>query len=129
MKRLVFAAMVACGGGGSAPPATPLAATLAVHDLDVEVVIVNRGTNPIEVASQSLESASLLLQVKDATGANVPGGPPPTPRLEMTTIAPGARIERKVHLDPLSPGEYSVTVRALTPDQGPESNTAKLRVP
>lgn len=103
----------------------PLVATLAVHDLDVDVVIENRGTKTVEVASQSLESASLLLRVKDAKGANVPGGPPPTPRNEMTTIAPGDRVTRKVHLDPLSPGEYSVTVRS--PDM--TSNTAKFRVP
>jgi hypothetical protein len=112
----------------STAPSAPLAATLSVHDLDVDVVLVNRSAAPVEVASQTLESAQLLLRVQDASGADMASGPPPTARAETTKIDAGARITRKLRLDvfspPLPPGEYSVTVRA--PDI--ESNTVKLRV-
>jgi hypothetical protein len=96
--------------------------------LDGDVVLVNRSAVPVEVASQTLESAPLLLRVQNASGTDIASGPPPTPRAEMTKIEPGAVITRKVRLDvfspPLPPGEYSVKVRA--PDI--ESNTVKFRV-
>jgi hypothetical protein len=127
MGRTILAALFVIAGCAK-PPATPLVATLtALPDAAIDVVIVNRGTATVEVATQALESAQLLFRVQQG-GVDIASGPPPTPRLDTTTIAPGQRVTRKVRLDvfspPLAPGEYSVTVRAAEM----ESNTVRVLV-
>lgn len=116
--------------------ATALVATLSVAreryvdpaSVEVEVVLVNRGAAAVDLPVQVLESAPLFLRVRDGDGKDVASGPPPTPRPETTTIAPGQRLARRLRLDvfspPLPPGAYSTTVRAAEI----ESNTVRFQV-
>lgn len=140
----VAVALTACGARAAPPPpatdarpaATALVATLSVAreryasgpDVEVLVVLENRSAAPVDLPAQVLESAQLLLRVRDGRGADVASGPPPTPRPDTTTIAPGQRLTKKLRLDvfspPLAAGDYSVTLRSADV----ESNTVRFHL-
>jgi hypothetical protein len=71
-----------------------------------EGVLVNTGSEPMEVDLVELTSPSLALEVVDDTGRPVPMPPPPTPgRPEMVVVTPG--------------GRRSVPFRAFVPASAP----------
>jgi uncharacterized membrane protein len=76
------------------------------EDTVAEGVLVNTGTEPLEVDLVELTSPSLALEVVDDKGRPVLMPPPPTPgRPEMIAIAPG--------------GRRSVSFRAVVPSSAP----------
>lgn len=126
MKRLAFAFLLACSTPKPTPPppSAGLAVTLEPREGSVAWTIENRGTSAATLPAQALESASLLLEVRDASGAVVAQGPPPTPDDRKKSLAPGAKANGSVRVE-LPAGKY--TVRARLPDA--TSNTVNLVLP
>jgi hypothetical protein len=126
VKRLAFALLLACSAPKPAPstPSPGLTVTLEAHDATVAWTIENRRTTEATLPAQVLESASLLLEVRDVRGAVVPQGPPPTPDDRTKSLAPGAKLSGSVRVE-LPPGKY--TLRARIPDA--TSNTADVVLP
>ena len=84
-------------------------------EAEAEGVLVNTGTEPVEVDLVVLTSPSLALEVVDERGAPVVMPPPPTPgRPDVTVLAPGERraIPFRAFLPPSTPpGRYRVRLR------------------
>lgn len=136
MNRFVALAalLVACGQPAAAPykpdasvPAAILA-TVTVSGMTASVELVNRSAGAITIAGQVLDSAQLLLEVRDSKDHVVAPMPPPTPNGEMRAILAGDRLTRSLSLDvfspPLAPGDYTVRVKGADI----ESNVAPLHV-
>jgi hypothetical protein len=85
------------------------------EDTAAEGVLVNTGTEPVEVDLVEVTSPSLALEVVDDKGRPVPMPPPPTPgRPEMITVAPGGRRSvpfRAFVPSSAPPGRYRVRLR------------------
>ena len=94
------------------------AATGAVRaeDAAAEGVLVNTGSEPVEVDLVELTSPSLALEIIDDTGRPVPMPPPPTPgRPELVVVAPGGRRSipfRAFVPASAPPGRYRVRLRS-----------------
>ena len=125
MKRLaVVFAFAACHAGAppstghSVPSALTAVLTLARHDYakdsDVEVTVDLRNdtASPIEENAAALESATVLLEVRDSSGHRVAPESPPVPSTETKRFAPGEHATVKVRLGifspPLARGAYEV---------------------
>jgi hypothetical protein len=130
---LVAALLIACGQA-TAPaaattdggPAAPLLATVTISGQTASVLLVNRSAGPVAMAGQVLDSAQLLLEVRDSQDHIVPPTPPPTPNGEVRSILAGDRLTRSLSLDvfSLSPGDYTVRVKG----DDIESNVAALHI-
>jgi hypothetical protein len=85
------------------------------EDTAAEGVLVNAGTEPVEVDLVELTSPSLALEVVDDGGRPVPMPPPPTPgRPEMVLLAPSGRrsVAFRAFVPPSAPpGHYRVRLR------------------
>ena len=96
--------------------------------MTASVELVNRSAGPITMPGQVLDSAQLLLEVRDAKDRVVPPTPPPIPNGEMRSILAGDRLTRSLSLDvfspPLAPGDYTVRVKGADI----EINIASLHV-
>jgi hypothetical protein len=81
-------------------------------DVEVTVTLTNGTSHVVDVAAQSLESAILLLDVRDATGRHMATVSPPVPRPDVVHFAPNEKRTVKVRLGVFSPplhaGSYSV---------------------
>lgn len=121
MKR--FGAVLAfalVGAPADAQTAGALSATVTVGQLDnakdadveVTVALVNGTSHVVDVPAQALESAVLLVDVRDAMGRHMATVPPPVPRADVVHFAPNERRVVKVKLGvfspPLRPGAYQV---------------------
>ena len=135
MKRAWVAAVLLACGQAAAPVLTlaagaqpPLLATVTVSGMVASVLLENRSAGVVVLPSQVLDSAPLLLEVRDAKGRVVPPLPPPVPTGEVRAIASGDRATCSLSLDAFSPGlkpgDYTVRVRI----DGVESNIAPLHV-
>jgi len=86
-----------------------------VEDVAAEGVLVNTGSEPVEVDLVELSSPSLALEVVDESGRLVPMPPPPTPgRPDIVAVRPGGRrtVPFRAFI-PLTapPGRYHVRLR------------------
>ena len=62
------------------------------RDVEVEGVVTNTGSNPVELDLVELGSPPLALDIVDANGVPFGRLPPPTPgRVEAAVLAPGAQ--------------------------------------
>ena len=81
-------------------------------DVEVTVALTNGTSHVVDVPAQVLESAVLLVDVRDAAGHHVATIPPPVPRSEVVHFAPGQQRVVKVRLGVFSPplraGDYAV---------------------
>ena len=81
-------------------------------DVEIEVELHNSGSGPVEVPAELLETPVLLLEVHDKKGARLHTVPPPVPKGEMLTFAPGetrtAHVKLNMFSPPLPRGEYTV---------------------
>ena len=88
---------------------------MRAEDTAAEGVLVNTGTEPVEVDLVELTSPSLALEVVDDKGRPVLMPPPPTPgRPEMVVVAPGGRrsVAFRAFVPPSAPpGRYRVRLR------------------
>jgi hypothetical protein len=127
MKKLALALLLSCSSPSTpkAPPATGLVITLTPEpNGDVSYVLENHGAKDVSIAAGALEAGTLLLEVRDAKGAIVSGGPPPTPDDRLRTIPAGGKTTGKVHVDAPA-GEYDV--RSRLPDATSNSIHLVLR--
>jgi len=87
----------------------------AAGDIDAEGVVVNTGSEPVELDLVELASPSLALEIVDADGNSLPMLPPPTPgRPNLMVMAPGDRRSIRFRaFAPLTerPGKYRVRFR------------------
>jgi len=85
------------------------------EDEVAEGVVVNTGSEPIDVDLVELTSPSLALEIIDAAGAPLPMLPPPTPgRPNVVSIAPGERrtVPFRAFVPPATPpGRYRMRFR------------------
>jgi len=85
-------------------------------EVEVTVDLINTTSNPITLPEQVLQTAVLLLEVKDANGRVIPTVPPSLPRDAKVTIALHEQRSVKVTLGVFSPplpkGDYTVAPRA-----------------
>ena len=88
----------------------------AIHDFEARVTITNRTPQTVQLNTLDLPYPSLSLRVEDASGARVPLGPPPVPKVDdgasaRERLAPGQsftfRLGNPFGLD-LAPGSYRV---------------------
>ena len=81
-------------------------------DVEVTVTLTNPTSHVVDVAGQALETAVLLLDVRDATGRHMATVPPSVPRGDLVHFAPNERRVVKVRLGVFSPplraGAYQV---------------------
>ena len=87
----------------------------AAGETAADAVVVNDGTEPVELDLVELSSASLALEIVDGRGAPVGMLPPPTPgRPEVVVLAPGARRTvafRAFVPEGTPPGRYRARLR------------------
>jgi hypothetical protein len=85
------------------------------EDAQAEGVVVNTGSEPIEVDLVELSSPSLALEIVDDAGAALRMLPPPTPgRPDVISIAPRERrtVPFRAFVPPSAPpGRYRVRFR------------------
>ena len=88
---------------------------MRAEDTFAEGVLVNTGTEPVEVDLVELTSPSLALEIVDDKGRAVLMLPPPTPgRREPVVVAPGGRrtVSFRAFVPPSTPpGPYRMRVR------------------
>jgi len=88
---------------------------MRAEDTAAEGVLINTGTELVEVDLVELTSPSLALEVVDDKGRPVLMPPPPTPgRPEFVVVAPGGRrsVPFRAFVPPsVPPGRYRVRLR------------------
>ncbi len=91
--------------------------TAAAPDILLNGRITNLSTAPVVLNRTALRFAMLVFDVRDATGAAVPGGPPPVPPVDSPelhlTLQPNADFSwdaslRDVIAVDLAPGPYEI---------------------
>ena len=122
MRRLrsisAFVALLSQAAAAQSSSALSATVTLARHDYakdaDVEatVALTNGTSHVVDVPAQVLESAVLLVDVRDSAGHRIATIPPPVPRSDVVHFAPGQRRVVRVRLGVFSPplraGDYAV---------------------
>lgn len=88
-------------------------------DVEVTVTLLNGTGHVVDVAAQTLETAVLLVDVRDATGRRIATVSPPVPRADVVHFATGERRVVKVRL-----GVFSPPLRAGVYQVGPASTIA-----
>ena len=120
-------AMAILGAPADAQTPGALSATVSLaqrdytKDADVEVTVtLTNGTgHVVDVAAQALETAVLLLDVRDATGRHMATVSPSVPRADVVHFAPNERRVVKVRL-----GVFSPPLRAGNYQVGPATSIA-----
>jgi len=123
---LAFAAALGVSTAG-AQTSGGLSATVALAqhdyakdaDVEVTVTLTNGTARVVDVPAQALETAVLLVDVRDATGRHMPTVPPPVPRADVVHFAPGEKRVVKVRL-----GVFSPPLRAGVYGVGPAASIA-----
>lgn len=120
MKVRLAIALVAMHATAGAQTSGALSASLSLAqrdyakdaDVEVTVTLTNATSHVALVPAQALESAVLLVDVRDVTGRHMPTVPPPVPRADFAHFAAGERRVVKVRLGVFSPalpaGVYQV---------------------
>jgi hypothetical protein len=94
-------------------------------DLRVTVQLRNSSAQQVVIPSQMLETAILLLEVRNAQGERMNTIPPAVPRNETVTLAPGAvrsvQLRLNVFSPQLPPGSYTVRPRGAVIEGQPVS--------
>jgi len=120
LSMIALVGMSLLGAPADAQTTGALSATVAVGQLDnakdadveVTVTLVNGTSHVVDVPAQLLETAVLLVDVRDAVGRHMATVPPPVPRADVVHFAPNERRVVKVKLGVFSPplraGAYQV---------------------
>ena len=115
---MAMATVMASRVDAQAGPALTAKVSLAQHDyakdadVEVTVALTNPTSHVVDVAARAIDSAVLLVDVRDAAGRHVATVPPPVPDGTMVHFAPGETRVVKVRLNVFSPalaaGNYVV---------------------